>query len=74
MATSKRQKLARDRVSVRRERLRRQGLRPIEVWVPDVGSRSFKAQAHRQSLAVARSPLAKVDQGFVDSVSDWCIE
>ena len=37
-----------------RDRLRRQGLRPIQIWVPDVGSPSFKAKAHRQSLAVAQ--------------------
>jgi hypothetical protein len=50
--------------------LRRQGLRPIQIWVPDVRSRSFQAAAHRQSLAVARSPLAKEDQDFIDSVSE----
>jgi Antitoxin MazE-like len=30
----------------------------------------FKAQAHRQSLAVARSPQASEDQSFIDAVSD----
>jgi hypothetical protein len=51
--------------------LRRQGLRPIQIWVPDVRSRSFKAQAHRQSLAVANSEHTSEDQEFVDSISDW---
>jgi len=50
--------------------LRRQGLRPIQIWVPDVRSPAFKAEAHRQSLAVARSPHAKEDQAFVDAISD----
>jgi hypothetical protein len=50
--------------------LRRQGLRPIQIWVPDVRSPSFKAKAHRQSLAVANSRHAKKDQDFIDSVSD----
>ena len=54
-----------------RQRLRAQGLRPIEIWVPDVHSESFRAEAHRQSLAVAASPGESDDQAFVDSVSDW---
>ena len=37
-----------------RERLRRQGLRPVQVWLPDVRSRRFAAQARRQSLLVSR--------------------
>ncbi len=69
MATSTRLKPSRDKVRAHRERLRRQGLRPIQIWVPDVRSRSFKAQAHRQSLAVARSSHAGEDQDYVDSIS-----
>ncbi len=69
MANSTRRRPSRDKVRAHRERLRRQGLRPIQIWVPDVRSRSFKAQAHRQSLAVARSPHAGEDQEFVDSIS-----
>jgi hypothetical protein len=57
-------------VRAHRERLRRQGLRPIQIWVPDVRSRSFAAEAHRQSLAVAKSRRAKADQDFIDAVSD----
>jgi hypothetical protein len=64
-------KPSRDKVRAHRERLRRQGLRPIQIWVPDVRSPSFKAKAHRQSLAVARSADAKADQAFIDTISDW---
>jgi hypothetical protein len=38
-------------------------------WVPDVRSPAFAAEAHRQSLDVARSPRAAEDQGFIDAVS-----
>ena len=69
MAASAGPKPSRDKVRAHRKRLRRQGLRPIQIWVPDVRSRSFKAQAHRQSLAVARSSHAREDQSFVDSIS-----
>jgi len=70
MPASARSKRTRDKVKAHRERLRRQGLRPIQVWVPDVRSPAFQAEAHRQSLAVARSAKAREDQAFVDSVSD----
>jgi Protein of unknown function (DUF3018) len=60
------------RVKVRehRERLRRQGLRPIQIWVPDVRSAAFRSAAHRQSLAVSASPHAQDDQAFIDAISD----
>ena len=59
------------RFSVHRARLRAQGLRPIQIWVPDVRTPAFKAQAHAQSLAVAASLQAHQDQDFIDAVSDW---
>jgi hypothetical protein len=61
---------SRDKVRAHRERLRAQGLRPIQIWVPDVRTSAFKAEAHRQSAAVARSPHAREDQAFIDAVSD----
>jgi Protein of unknown function (DUF3018) len=61
---------SRDRVSAHREQLRRQGLRPIQLWVPDVRSERFAAEAHRQSLAVARSAQEDEDQAFIDAISD----
>lgn len=70
MGKSKGSKLSRDKVRAHRERLRRQGLRPIQIWVPDVRSPAFAAEAHRQSLAVARSPLATEDQAFIEAVSE----
>jgi Protein of unknown function (DUF3018) len=69
MASQARSKTSRDKVKAHRERLRRQGLRPIQIWVPDVRSPQFAAEAHRQSLAVAMSPHAKEDQDFIDAVS-----
>jgi hypothetical protein len=51
--------------------LRAQGLRPIQIWVPDVRSPAFAAEAHRQSASVARGRHAKADQAFIDAVSDW---
>ena len=59
------------RVEKHRKALRAAGLRPIQIWVPDVRSKKFVAEAHRQSVAVARSRHEREDQAFVDSISDW---
>jgi antidote-toxin recognition MazE-like antitoxin len=74
MAEQARNKTSRERVKAHRERLRKKGLRPIQIWVPDVRSRRFKTEAHRQSLAIATSALEKEDQAFIDDISWWCNE
>ena len=71
MPTTRRVKSSREKVQAHRQRLRKQGLRPIQIWVPDVRSKAFAREAHRQSLAVARSPHAAEDQAFVDAISEW---
>jgi hypothetical protein len=58
-------------VRAHRARLRAQGLRPLQIWIPDVHSPAFVAEAHRQSRAVAASAEAEADQDFVESISDW---
>jgi len=62
---------SRDKVRAHRTRLRKAGLRPVQIWVPDVRSKSFARAAHCQSLAVAKSPHAERDQAFVDAISAW---
>jgi hypothetical protein len=59
----------RERVRQHRERLRSQGLRPVQIWVPDVRAPEFIAQAHQQSLAISQSEAEADDQGFVDAIS-----
>jgi len=58
------------KVQKHRERLRSQGLRPIQIWVPDVNAAGFKAAARRQAKAVAASVQAGEDQAFIDAISD----
>ena len=58
-----------DRVHGHRARLRAQGLRPIQIWVPDVRSPVFVRQAHEQAVAVAASEHTVDDQAFIDAVS-----
>lgn len=49
--------------------MRAQGLRPVQLWVPDKRAPEFADQAHRQSEAVAASEHAAADQAFIDEVS-----
>jgi hypothetical protein len=51
--------------------LRAAGLRPIQIWVPDVRSKNFAAQARRQSRAIARSAQEQDDLAFIESIADW---
>ncbi len=71
MAPVSRPKPSRVKVREHRERLRERGLRPIQIWVPDVRAPAFLLEAHRQALAVAAGLHAREDQGFIDAISDW---
>lgn len=68
MATRRRSGVA-NRVREHRSRLRVQGLRPVQIWVPDVRSPEFAVEAGRQAAAVAASDHAGDDQAFIDAVS-----
>ncbi len=70
MSDPKERRAVREKVRRYRQRMRQQGLRPIQIWVPDVRAPGFRDEAHRQSLAVASSPHADEDQAFIDAVSD----
>ncbi len=52
-----------------RDRLRAQGLRPVQIWVPDRRAPEFVREAHSQSAAVAASDREHRDQAFIDAVS-----
>lgn len=57
-----------------RDRLRAQGLRPVQVWVPDTERSGFAAEARRQSLLVRDDPheskvLAEIERAA--DLHDW---
>ena len=70
MATRTSSTTSRDKVRAYRKRLRHEGLRPIQIWVPDVSSPGFRKQARRQTRAVARGRQEQEDQDFLNSISD----
>jgi hypothetical protein len=64
----------REKVAAHRARLRAQGLRPIQIWIPDMRAPGFFAEARRQARLLATSPHEKDDQAFVDAISDTKFE
>jgi Protein of unknown function (DUF3018) len=49
--------------------MREAGLRPIQLWIPDIRSAKIQAEASRQSLTVAQSDTEVLD--FIEDVADW---
>ena len=47
-----------------REKLRAQGLRPIQIWVPDIRSKILVEEVRRQSMTVS----GKEESDFMDEL------
>ncbi|MFM2043974.1 MAG: antitoxin MazE [Pseudomonadota bacterium] len=61
---------SRDKVQLRRQRLRAQGLRPIQFWVPDVRTPGFREETRRQAFLLAASRDEPADQAFIEAVQE----
>jgi hypothetical protein len=70
MSELRQPKSSREKVSDYRTRMRRRGFRLVQFWVPDVRSAEFAAEAKRQSMAIAESPLENEDQDFIEWITD----
>ena len=57
-------KTPRQRMQARRERLRAQGLRPVQFWVPDLRDPRVRADIRRQARLMAEHPEN-------DAIDDW---
>jgi hypothetical protein len=69
MSSPSNRRTTREKVRAHRARLRAQGLRPVQLWVPDVRSPDFAAQAHREALAIANSPEEADEQAFIKAIT-----
>lgn len=47
-----------ERVRKRRDALRKAGLRPVQIWVPDTRQRGFQAKCRRQCQLVSQADEA----------------
>nr|WP_297460448.1 antitoxin MazE family protein [uncultured Halomonas sp.] len=59
-----------ERVKKRREALRAQGLRPIQIWVPDTRSANFAMQCRAQSSALQGDAQEHDVLDWIEDVSD----
>lgn len=66
-------KTNRRRVRRHRDRLREQGMRPLQIWVPDTRAPGFAEELARQCRAVALATTEE-DLAFLDDVFDKFIE
>lgn len=59
-----------EKVRDHRARLRAQGLRPVQIWVPDTRGPGFAAEARRQSLLLSGDALEAETLDWIDAAAD----
>lgn len=59
-----------NRVRQHRSALRAQGLRPVQIWVPDTRAPGFREEARRQCLAVNAADRRDGTMDFLESLED----
>lgn len=58
------------RVRKHREQLRAEGLKPVQIWIPDTRSESFRRKCARESLSLTADPLEADTLAWIDEVAD----
>ncbi len=64
-------KTAKQRMQARRDRLRAQGLRPVQHWVPDLRDPKVLADLRRQGKLMAQHPENDEIDAWIEQVCDW---
>lgn len=65
------------RVQKRRDALRAQGLRPVQIWLPDVKAPGFAEEARRQSRLAAEADAEDrelerfMEAALSEMAADW---
>ena len=57
------------RVQRRRDKLRSQGMRPLQIWVPDTRAPGFAEEAARQARLIAETNTEE-ELSFLDRLAD----
>ena len=65
-----------ERVQKRRDALRAAGLRPVQIWVPDVRRPGFAAECRRQAMLIAEADRHDPDldlfiESAANSIDGW---
>lgn len=58
------------RVQKHRDNLRHKGLRPLQIWVPDVRNKGFSEECKRQATLVKNAENEKEINDFIENTSD----
>ncbi len=61
---------AAQRVQKHRKNLRKGGLRPVQIWVPDTRRKGFAEECARQSALAAADSHEQEIIGFIDNIAD----
>lgn len=64
-------KTPQQRMAARRDRLRAQGLRPVQHWVPDLRDPKVRADLHRQAKLLARPVEDGALDVWIEQAYDW---
>jgi hypothetical protein len=64
-------KTARERMQARRDRLRAQGLRPVQHWVPDLRDPKVRAEIRREAKLLARPVENGALDDWIEAAIDW---
>ncbi len=59
-----------DKMRRYRRKMRVDGLRPVQLWVPDARAPGFAEEARAQSLRVSVSPGEREALDFIEAVAD----
>ena len=63
-------KPARERMQARRKRLRAQGLRPVQHWVPDLRDPKVRAEVRREAALLAKHPENAAIDDWIEAAYD----
>jgi len=70
----KQMRIARNAVTIRvrkhREALRAAGLRPVQLWLPDTSSESFRRKCERESRLLANDPHETDILDWIEKAAD----
>jgi len=74
MTTARRKtkpKTPQQRMQTRRKRLRAQGLRPVQHWVPDLRNPKVRAAIRREGALLAKHPENDAIDRWIENIHDW---
>lgn len=64
-------KSPRQRMQTRRERLRAEGLRPVQRWVPDLRDPKVREEIRREAALLAKHPDNAAVDDWIEANVDW---